>query len=277
MGRKKSSLVDDLFAIGAALPWKVGLLLALLSFLGFHYIAVKFGQPLAVTTIEGLGRSASHQLFATFGTIFQYLFPICLLIGSLASYLRQIKHRALHEGIASRPTRDALEALSWEEFEGLVAEAFRQKGYQVRLRGGAGPDGGVDVELHLQRDKYLVQCKHWRTRQVGVAVVRELYGVMAAEAAVGGFVVTSGSFTPDAADFAQGRGIKLLPAEKLLSLVSTEKSLPHSQQVVPSEQSVPNCPLCNSAMVRRTAKKGDRAGARFWGCTRFPECRGTRD
>lgn len=276
MGRKKSSLIDDLLAIGAALPWKVGAVLALVSFLGFHYLTVKFGQPVAVTTIEGLGRSASHQLFAMFGMILQYVVPICLLIGSVVSYFRQRKHQALLKGVADRPTRDALEALHWEEFEGLVAEAYRQKGYQVRLRGGAGPDGGVDIELQLQRDKYLVQCKHWRARQVGVAVVRELYGAMAAEAAVGGFVVTSGSFTPDAKEFAQGRGIKLVPADELLHLISGEK--PRPQYVAETrDQSPPHCPKCNSIMVQRTAKKGDKAGSTFWGCSRFPDCRGIRN
>ena len=65
-------------------------------------------------------------------------------------------------------------------------------------RGGAGPDGGVDLTLARGDERFLVQCKQWRVQQVGVAVVRELYGVMAAEHAADGYVVTSGSFTRDA-------------------------------------------------------------------------------
>ncbi|WP_374761708.1 topoisomerase DNA-binding C4 zinc finger domain-containing protein [Tepidiforma sp.] len=38
----------------------------------------------------------------------------------------------------------------------------------------------------------------------------------------------------------------------------------------------PTCPLCGGSMVRRTARSGSNAGGQFWGCTRFPECRGTR-
>jgi len=38
----------------------------------------------------------------------------------------------------------------------------------------------------------------------------------------------------------------------------------------------PACPMCQSSMVRRTARKGAKAGAEFWGCSRFPACRGTR-
>lgn len=33
----------------------------------------------------------------------------------------------------------------------------------------------------------------------------------------------------------------------------------------------PNCPLCGKPMRRRTSTKGD-----FWGCSAFPDCKGTR-
>lgn len=38
----------------------------------------------------------------------------------------------------------------------------------------------------------------------------------------------------------------------------------------------PNCPLCGSPMVKRTAKKGSLAGESFWGCPEYPRCRGTK-
>ena len=43
-----------------------------------------------------------------------------------------------------------------------------------------------------------------------MAVVRELYGVMAAKGAAGGFVVTTGSFTEEAVSFAIGRKVTLV-------------------------------------------------------------------
>ena len=36
----------------------------------------------------------------------------------------------------------------------------------------------------------------------------------------------------------------------------------------------PNCPICNSEMVQRIAKKGARQGQVFYGCLQFPKCRG---
>lgn len=33
------------------------------------------------------------------------------------------------------------------------------------------------------------------------------------------------------------------------------------------------CPKCGSALVMRTAKKGERSGSKFWGCSTYPKCR----
>jgi len=45
----------------------------------------------------------------------------------------------------------------------------------------------------------------------------------------------------------------------------------------PSEQpSSPACPVCHGMMVVRTAKKGPHSGAQFWGCAKYPNCKGSR-
>jgi predicted RNA-binding Zn-ribbon protein involved in translation (DUF1610 family) len=36
----------------------------------------------------------------------------------------------------------------------------------------------------------------------------------------------------------------------------------------------PCCPKCGSEMILRTAKSGANQGERFWGCSRYPQCRG---
>ena len=37
-----------------------------------------------------------------------------------------------------------------------------------------------------------------------------------------------------------------------------------------------NCPLCGQPLILRTARQGQRAGSQFWGCSGYPECKGTR-
>jgi four helix bundle suffix protein len=38
----------------------------------------------------------------------------------------------------------------------------------------------------------------------------------------------------------------------------------------------PKCPQCESHMALRTAKSGKNAGQQFWGCTKYPDCKGTQ-
>lgn len=37
----------------------------------------------------------------------------------------------------------------------------------------------------------------------------------------------------------------------------------------------PTCPTCGKPMVVRTARKGERAGSQFWGCSGYPQCKGS--
>ena len=38
---------------------------------------------------------------------------------------------------------------------------------------------------------------------------------------------------------------------------------------------LPKCPQCGALMALRTAKSGKNAGSQFWGCTKYPDCKGT--
>jgi len=44
--------------------------------------------------------------------------------------------------------------------------------------------------------------------------------------------------------------------------------------IIPARPGSKACPQCGSAMKLRTARVGPRRGKRFWGCSRFPDCKG---
>jgi four helix bundle suffix protein len=48
------------------------------------------------------------------------------------------------------------------------------------------------------------------------------------------------------------------------------------EQEAEAEAETPFCPLCSRPMRRRTAGRGLNAGRPFWGCSGYPQCRGTR-
>lgn len=49
----------------------------------------------------------------------------------------------------------------------------------------------------------------------------------------------------------------------------------HVQQLQQMDDQL-KCAKCGSPLVKRTAKKGAKAGAQFWGCSAFPKCRYTQ-
>lgn len=224
MARKKESAFDALVAMASMLPWQAALGLAVTTYFVFHHFAGLPPIPITIAGAQTIGDSMVRQIVIVTCTFLQFLVPVGLVLGALLSAVRRRRQGKIHDMAASRPGRGALENMSWADFEDLTAEVFRRKGYRIVERGGNGPDGGVDVELRLGADKYLVQCKQWKTTKVGVATVRELYGVMVAEGAVGAFVVASGTFTDDARTFAEGRSIKLVHTELMIQLVKETAS-----------------------------------------------------
>jgi restriction system protein len=220
----------------------------------------------------------------SFAMVGQYVAPVLLLAAAGASAWRRRRRQQLFLDVTDNPAADALQDISWQEFEQLVGEAFRLQGYQVTESGGGGADSGVDLVLTKDGEKQLVQCKQWKAFKVGVEVVRELYGVMAARGSAGGFVITSGRFTGEAQDFARGRNIKLMDGPKLQAMLRQVRSAKFKigvtdfgpSSVLPRDGLVPSCPLCSKPMTRRVAGKGANVGQPFWGCTGFPGCRGTK-
>lgn len=54
-----------------------------------------------------------------------------------------------------------------------------------------------------------------------------------------------------------------------------EESSP-AENVEEAKAEAPICPVCGAPMVLRTAQKGDNKGGQFYGCSKFPKCRGIR-
>lgn len=91
------------------------------------------------------------------------------------------------------------------QFEELVGELLSRQGYQVTLT-PMSRDGGRDLLVASQSGLgdflYLVECKRFAAhRPVSIGIVQRLYGVVAAERATAGIVVTTSSFSRPARDY----------------------------------------------------------------------------
>ncbi|MBS1159834.1 MAG: topoisomerase [Proteobacteria bacterium] len=72
-------------------------------------------------------------------------------------------------------------------------------------------------------------------------------------------------------------GSAAMPDESLSKTPEGAAIAPSPVSVQPESVGVsaqPVCPRCSSPMARRVAKSGENAGKEFWGCTKFPACRG---
>jgi restriction system protein len=272
MARRQASF-DDLMEFGSKLSWRVAVLLAVGSFLVFHFLAITTSPPAAETTLASLGSVGLHSLIHTLALFLQYLAPAGLLIGAFIGFIKQSRGKSLVDSARNNP--NAISEMSWRDFERFIGEAFRRDGFHVVEHGGSSPDGGIDLVLLKDNERHLVQCKHWHSQQVGVTVVRELNDVIAAQDAHGVFVVTGGRFTREAREFAQKTRIQLLDGDALEKLIGTRSftTSSASEMHVP-RQSPPACPRCGTAMVQRVATKGKHVGRSFWGCQQYPKCTG---
>jgi restriction system protein len=161
-----------------------------------------------------------------------------------------------------------------------VGEAYRRRGYAVEETGLGGADGGIDLILHHDGERTLVQCKQWRRDKVPVNVVREMFGLMAHHQADAVRIAALGGFTADAAHFVEGKPIQLIDGETLLEMIRAVQvaGVAPSDKMEPvldriAESGSPSCPKCSATMVRRTNRN---TGEGFWGCSGFPLCKGTQ-
>lgn len=249
--RKKEKLLDTLIR----LPWWVGAVGAVL---------ILVARPIWLAwaaTKAGVFAPLMH----TVANIF-YFFAVIFAVGALASFIRQwwngrlLEKQALFSGldntIPAQPNAfqslapEKAPDLTWRQFEGVIQELFRRQGY-LSVETESGPDGGYDIALRKDGKRYLVQCKHWQAQKVGVGPVRELWGVIAASKADGGFFVTSGFFTEDAKAFAAQTELELIDGH-LLKKFASEVTRPKATTATRLQEAgllvttAPACPECGA-------------------------------
>ncbi len=83
---------------------------------------------------------------------------------------------------------------AWRQLEEKVARRFARDGWAATLTPPT-KDGGFDIDLRCGNERAIVECKERSKGPVGVAIVRQVYGVMKAERAQHAFVVTTTKFT----------------------------------------------------------------------------------
>lgn len=266
MGRRRSDdMFTQLWELFMLTPWWV-----------CPIVAAVFYVIIAVVIPQILATHPLLKLFIPACRTFAPFMSIGILIIGLFTCLKKLIGRVMLDRQVGLNT---INDLTWREFEQLIAAAYRMQGYKV-LDTNNGADGGIDLILYRNGEKAIVQCKHWRSNKVGVTLIRELNGLTHSREHAGsrGVFVTFGAYTSDAIDFARENGIELVGNKKLWQMIKASQRA-KSEQKTPSPAEEPStlCPICGSPMVIRTARRGTRSGSKFWGCSRYPACKGTQE
>lgn len=106
------------------------------------------------------------------------------------------------------------------EFESLTARLLRKMGFEAEETRPTG-DGGVDVIARhpgpITGGLYVIQCKRY-AGNVGEPIIRDLYGTVHHLGATKGVIVTTGGFTTQAYQFAEGKPLELISGDQLQRL-----------------------------------------------------------
>jgi HJR/Mrr/RecB family endonuclease len=218
-------------------------------------------------------------------------FAVLLLLAAIPLQIYLRKQRAPHQSpsattlhfnasataIAPRQPTPAqfvadLRNIDWFQFEKVIEAIYSRCGGEVERRGGAKPDGGIDLVLNRPGERIAVQCKQWKTSNVGVKPIREFLGAMTHEHFTRGIFITLQGYTADAKALASQHNIEILNETGLTELLTRTNALSDPTLTAALQDQAKYCPKCEANMVIRITRKGINAGRQFWGCSTFPRC-----
>lgn len=229
-------------------------------------------------------------------------------IAAKAAQVREQEAERLRKTIAL--SLDELRSLRPQKFEDQIAQMFERLGYSVEQTPYSN-DHGRDAILWKGREKFLLECKRYGdSNQSGRPDLQKFHSAIVTDKAKRGFFVTSSGFSREAKAFAATEPIDLVDGPELVRLMFESRAnavqddnyssvckecgdvvehylrspknimCRHGHPVTPTlsindllvrSGGPPTCVRCGAPMRSINGKHG-----KFWGCTKYPECRYTR-
>ena len=204
------------------------------------------------------------------------VFAVLALLGAVILGIFSWRHRHDQPALVSSqpmpasppvgPSVAILRAIDWYQFEQLIARLLALEGYQVTRQGGAKADGGVDLVAERDGVKTVVQCKHWQNWRVKEATIREMIGALKLHGGDRLSLYTLNPSTGPADQLARNQGIEIVTEDEIFARLRAVGLDRFADLLDPDNK---RCPICDGSMKLRTG-----GFKPFWGCTRYPNCRG---
>ena len=97
-----------------------------------------------------------------------------------------------------------------------------------------------------------------------ICLIRQLDGLLVRQAAA-----------PERICLSQSGGSEQPVAARIADREAQNNQSDRTDQSDATDKQFPVCPVCGKIMALRTVRQGRRTGSHFWGCTGYPECKGT--
>ena len=200
--KKDLNIVDFL----AQIPWWISVTIS-----ASLYVLLKFVVPYVETQ-----STLVNETHISLGPFLAPVVALAFLSPITFSLLKSSRKKKLHE---LRDEIQSIQNLAWPQFKERVAEAYKRNGYNIMENSAFTADPSVDLVMRKSANLYLVQCRYWQNRKLGLREVKNLFSLMHEKQASGVYLLTTGIFTNEARHYALGRPINLLDGIGLVELL----------------------------------------------------------
>ena len=213
--RKNLNVFDFL----AQIPWWTSVSLSFFFYIFLKYIVPHFEAQASLV----------NEVHVSLGPVFAPVVALALLAPVSFSFFRSSRKRKLHD---LKHQLQVIQKLSWHELKNLVAEAYRCSGYIIMENSAFSTDPTVDLVMRKGANLYLLQCRYWLNRKLGLREVKNLHSLMHEKQASGVFLLTTGIFTNEARHYAAGRPINLVDGIEFVDLLDKVRNKPALTEIL---------------------------------------------
>jgi hypothetical protein len=155
---------------------------------------------------------------------YSFFWLVGMVLLGLEAFIFIINRVQTMEPEASTTGLDDLLALTPYEFEQLTAETYQAFGYRVHIVSAQG-NPGINLVLQSSKgERSVVQCKCMKG-DIGEPAVHDFYRAMQHEGAAEGAIITTGTFSPQAREWAKDKPIHLYDGKQFLNVLHRAQNL----------------------------------------------------
>lgn len=163
---------------------------------------------------------------AMFVGLISTIAALCFAFLAVNSVLREMKWLKL---LSAHSSAEILRQMNRQDFEAYLAVLFRLSGYQIRSAvNELHRQDDADWIMTKKKEVVLVQFNHFDEDAIGMRPLESLHKAAMIFQASSAIAITTGVFQPDARQWGQRKGLKLMTTDDLLTMAEEHSCVPGS-------------------------------------------------